>query len=111
MTAQTPKIVRHTPAANGVRSRAQSEELEALAKKPDEKIDFSDIPELDDGFFDNALRGDHFRPVKRQITLRLDAPTLDWFKRKWPRGYQTEINKVLIEYILAEQRKRQHDAG
>jgi uncharacterized protein (DUF4415 family) len=109
MTAQTPKIVRYTP--KGTRSKAQRKELEALAKRPDEEIDFSDIPELDALFFENSLRGDTVRPVKRQITLRLDAPTLDWFKRKWPKGYQTQMNRVLVEHILAVQREARKKAG
>lgn len=111
MTAQTPKIVRYSPPAKGARSKAQSKELKALAEQPEDKIDFSDIPELDDLFFENALRGDTYRPVKKQLTLRLDTPTLDWFKRKFPRGYQTQMNRVLLEYVLAVQREARKKAG
>ena len=41
-----------------------------------------------------------YRPVKKQITLRLDADVLSWFRALAPngRGYQTEINRVLREY-------------
>jgi len=81
--------------------------LKAVADLPDDQIDFSDIPELDDSFFENALRGDVLRPTKQQITLRLDAPIIDWFKRKWPKGYQTEINKALLEHIYSVQRNAQ----
>jgi uncharacterized protein (DUF4415 family) len=111
MTARTPKIVSYTPPDSGARPKAQREELRALAKRPDEKIDFSDIAELDDLFFENALRGDTYRPTKKQLTLRLDTPTLDWFRRKYPRGYQTEINKVLLQYILGKQREARKKAG
>jgi len=43
-----------------------------------------------------------YRPVKEQITLRLDADVLDWFRKKVPsgRGYQTEINRALREHML-----------
>lgn len=64
---------------------------ERLAKMEDEDIDTSDIPELDDTFFQNAeLRV----PVKKPVTLRLDADVLEWFKAGG-KGYQTKINQLL----------------
>ena len=51
------------------------------------------------------MRGRFFRPVKQQVTLRLDSNTLDWFKRRTPKGYQTDINRVLAEYVAAQQKK------
>ena len=41
-----------------------------------------------------------YRPVKQQITLRLDADVVAWFRANAPggRGYQTEINRVLREH-------------
>ena len=82
----------------------QTARLKAVADLPDSEIDFSDIPELDEAFFENALRGDLLRPTKQQITLRLDATIVEWFRRKFPRGYQTEINKALLAHIIAVQR-------
>jgi uncharacterized protein (DUF4415 family) len=48
-----------------------------------------------------------FRPVKAQTTLRIDSDVLDWFRRNAPngKGYQTDINRVLREYV-AEQVKK-----
>jgi uncharacterized protein (DUF4415 family) len=45
------------------------------------------------------------RPIKQQITLRLDADLIDWFRRhpEGDEGYQTRINRVLREYV------EQHD--
>ena len=45
-------------------------------------------------------RGLLYRPMKQQITLRLDADVVAWFKANAPdgRGYQTEINRVLREH-------------
>ena len=99
MTAETPKIVRYK---RKPLTEEQIARLDAVADMPDDKIDFSDIPEADDTFFDNAVRG-MFAPIKQQITLRLDSGTIAWFKRKKPKGYQTEINRVLREYILDAQ--------
>jgi uncharacterized protein (DUF4415 family) len=38
------------------------------------------------------------RPPKTQVTLRLDADLLDWFRAQG-RGYQTRINAVLRSYM------------
>ena len=36
----------------------------------------------------------YYRPIKKAVTLRLDADVLAWFKRQG-RGYQTRINRAL----------------
>ena len=86
-------------------SDEQIARLEAVADLPDDKIDFSDIPDDDEGYTGQYVRGPLFRPTKQQITLRLDANVLDWFKRQTPKGYQTDINRVLAEYVAAQQKK------
>ena len=57
-------------------------QLKALAERPDSEIDFSDIPELTDEQLKNAVRGRFYRPVKKQVTARLDADVLDWLKKQ-----------------------------
>lgn len=89
-------------------ARQRFSELEAQG---DAAIDFSDIPELGEDAFKNAERGKFYRATKRQLTLRLDADILDWFKRNHPRGYQTAMNKVLVEYMLSQQREARKKAG
>ena len=73
----------------------QAAEIESLAALPEDQIDTSDIPEILD--WSDARRGLLYRPVKKQITLRLDADVIAWFRANCPggRGYQTEINRVL----------------
>lgn len=80
------------------RQEAEIAALAALAALADEEIDTSDIPEILD--WSGAKRGLLYRPVKQQITLRLDADVVAWFKASAPggRGYQTQINRVLREY-------------
>jgi uncharacterized protein (DUF4415 family) len=85
-------------------TEAQREELERLSQMKDEDIDFSDIPRLTEKFWANAIpfRDRHlYRPVKQQVTLRIDADILDWFKRraKGGRGYQTAINAALRKVV------------
>ena len=42
----------------------------------------------------------YYRPIKKQLTLRLDADVVAWFKRRAAgRGYQTGINRALREHI------------
>jgi uncharacterized protein (DUF4415 family) len=76
----------------------QAEERAALAAKPEAAIDTSDAPEIED--WSDAERGRFYRPVKRAVTIRLDADLLEWFKRREPK-YQTAVNRVLREYMLS----------
>lgn len=82
----------------------QRAELERLAQMPDEAIDTSDIPPLDERFWTNATRFRDralYRPVKRSTTVRLDADVLQWLRGKG-RGYQTRLNAILREAMLRE---------
>ncbi len=74
------------------------ERVAEIANMPDEDIDYSDIPELDEAWFAKAeLR----MPVtKEQVTLRLDVDILRFFKAQG-KGYQTRINSVLRAYVDA----------
>ena len=91
----------------GKRTKKVSEpaELEALAALPDDRINFRDIPEVTD--WSGAKRGLLYRPVKQQLTLRLDADVVAWFKRRAPagRGYQTQINQALRQYVQQCQKR------
>ncbi len=40
-----------------------------------------------------------YKPLKKPVTLRLDADILAWFKRQG-RGYQTRINGALRELMM-----------
>ena len=77
--------------------QGQIRTLEAL---PDDQIDTTDAPEILD--WSDARRGAFYRPVKQQITLRLDADIIAWFKAhaRGGRGYQTDINGALREHVL-----------
>ena len=78
-----------------------------IAQMPDEDIDFSDIPPSGEGFWKNAVRGKFFRPNKKQVTLRLDADLIEWFKLQQggARGYQTAINAALRGVVEGKRRK------
>ena len=79
--------------------------LAKLAKRPDSAIDFSDIPELTGKFWENAVRNPFYRPVKKQLTLRLDADVIFWLRRHG-RGYQTRANALLRAAMLQDVNQR-----
>ena len=81
----------------------QRAELAALAALPDNQIDTSEAPEVLD--WSGARRGVFYRPVKQQVTLRLDADLVAWFKDRVEngRGYQTAINRALREYVRSKE--------
>jgi uncharacterized protein (DUF4415 family) len=88
----------------------QRERLRALDDLKDEDIDFSDIPPLTEKFWANGVRfrDRHlYKAVKKQVTVRLDADVLEWFKAKQggKRGYQTAINAALRKVVEEEIRK------
>jgi uncharacterized protein (DUF4415 family) len=74
-------------------------EIDALIALPETEINIADLPEVRD--WSDAKRGVFYRPVKQQITLRLDVDILDWFKNHHlqDEGYQTSINRALREYV------------
>jgi uncharacterized protein (DUF4415 family) len=71
----------------------------------DEEIDFSDLPEIPPEKFAQALVRKGLKPVirKSQITLRIDADVLEWFRGKGS-GYQSQMNAVLRAYKDAHEK-------
>ena len=80
-------------------SALQLRRLKKLSEMPDSEIDFSDIPEITN--WDNAVRGKFYRPVKKPVTIRLDADVLAWL-RSGGKGYQTRVNDTLRRQMRAE---------
>lgn len=80
-------------------TKRQRERLAALAEH---RIDLTDIPATHGVAW---ARPGSLSPIenKRQITLRIDADILDFFK-KTGRRYQTRMNQVLRSYMNAQQR-------
>ena len=69
---------------------------EQIATVEDESIDLSDIPELDDEFWERAVIVEPDRTD--QITIRVKRSVLAYFKAPG-KGYQTRINRVLESYV------------
>jgi uncharacterized protein (DUF4415 family) len=58
----------------------------------DSEIDTIDIPPVSD--WSRAVVGKFYRPIKKPLTIRLDADVLAWLKGAGS-GYQTRINALL----------------
>jgi uncharacterized protein (DUF4415 family) len=81
----------------------QVAELKALAGFPDEDIDLSDIPETSAEQWKNAVGGRFYKPIKQQITARIDSDVLAWLKAPG-KGYQARINAILRREMLAHRK-------
>jgi uncharacterized protein (DUF4415 family) len=79
-------------------------DFEKLAAMVDGDIDCSDIPELTREFLD-AVEWKIETPVKEQITLRVDKPVLDYYK-KTGKNYHKRMNTVLRVYAEMAQREK-----
>jgi uncharacterized protein (DUF4415 family) len=76
-------------------------ELAALSVKPEHEIDFSDIPQTSQGDWNGAQRGRFYRPLKKQLTVRVDADVLEWLKSQGS-GYQSRLNRILRQAMLED---------
>jgi uncharacterized protein (DUF4415 family) len=85
-------------------SRSDWARVDALK---DEDIDFSDIPELGEAFFQNA---DIRLPERKvPVCIRLDREVVDWFKARGKK-YQSRINAVLKAFIERQKKETRQGA-
>jgi uncharacterized protein (DUF4415 family) len=94
------KLVRKT-LSDSPMPPARKRKLAQLAARPDSEIDFSDIPRLKKSFWKNAVRNPFYRPVKQQLTVRLDADVVAWLRRQG-KGYQTRLNQVPRQAMIED---------
>jgi len=84
-------------------AKKRKSEMKDLVALRDSQIDFSDVPEVRD--WNRAVVGKFYRPIKKSLTIRLDADVLAWLKAHG-RGYQTRINKLLRAAMEGQSRRR-----
>lgn len=97
-------MLEYTPDALPKLTEERRKALAKLNALPLDQIDTSDIPELVDEQWTQAGRGRFYRPLKQQITTRLDADVLAWLKAGG-QGYQTRMNAILRRAMLAENKR------
>ena len=73
-------------------TKNKTKEIQALKRMKDSEIDLSDIPEIRD--WRKAAVGRFYRPIKKSLTIRVDADVVAWLKADG-KGYQTRINTLL----------------
>jgi len=103
------KIVKKS-LSDSLRSAGRKRRLKKLPRRPDNEIDTSDMPELTERFWQNAVRNPFYRPMKQQLTLRLDADVIAWLRRQG-RGYQTRANALLRDAMLEDLNPKRRKEG
>lgn len=85
---------------DAMQRRGESQtDWKALDEMKDEDIDTSDIPELDESFWNSA---ELVMPeAKERISIRVDRDVLEYFRKGGP-GYQTRMNAVLRSFVEAQ---------
>jgi uncharacterized protein (DUF4415 family) len=82
-------------------------QIERLVAMPDSDINTIDIPEAPAKNWAFASRPGLYKPIKKLVTLRLDTDIVSWFKdHALSGGYQTEINRVLRDYVQTRATRR-----
>ena len=84
-------------------SKTDSKRLDEMGESD---IDLSDIPEVSHEMFSKGIvrHGLNPRTAKRQVTFRLDADVIKWFRARG-KGYQTQINALLRAYMDAHRKR------
>jgi uncharacterized protein (DUF4415 family) len=81
-----------------------SEETRRAYEERDRRLDNDpEVPTMPPEFWASATIGRFYRPLKTQISLRIDADVLEWLRSKGE-GHLTRINEILRERMLAERR-------
>jgi uncharacterized protein (DUF4415 family) len=86
-------------------TKAQRARFEKLRNVKNEDINLSDIPELTEKFWKNAVRKQMFKATKSSTTIRVDNDVLVWLK-SYGKGYQTRINMILRAAMLNDKRSK-----
>ncbi len=82
-------------------SSEQKGELNALAARTDAEIDVTEIPPLTEAFWKQAVRNPFYKPMKTQLTVRVDTDVLAWLRAAGG-GYQTKLNTILRQAMLRD---------
>jgi uncharacterized protein (DUF4415 family) len=85
-------------------SDKERRELRRLADLPDSQIDYSDAPERSLLASDVQV-GRFYRPIKKLVSLRVDADVLHWFRGRGKK-YQTYMNEVLRREMQTNDREQ-----
>jgi len=74
-----------------------------LYQKRDRSLDHSDVPQLPPAQWAKGMVGRYYRPLKSQISFRIDNDVLAWLKSQG-QGHLSRINAILRERMESERR-------
>jgi uncharacterized protein (DUF4415 family) len=93
---------RASTTTNSAKRLKISEKTRKVYAKRDQGLDHDpDAPQLPPGYWSNAVIGKYYRPLKTQISFRIDNEVLDWLKSKG-HGHLSRINEILRERMARE---------
>ena len=79
-----------------------SDETRAAYAGRDKSLDDDPTaPQLPPEYWEGAVIGKYYRPIKTQISVRIDNEVLDWLKSKGE-GHLSRINDILRERMAQE---------
>jgi uncharacterized protein (DUF4415 family) len=67
----------------------------------DKTLDRAEVPQLPPEVWAKGTVGKYYRPLKTQISFRIDNDVFEWLKSKGE-GHLTRINAILREKMLRE---------
>ena len=80
-----------------------SSRTQGLYEKRDRSLDHSDVPQLPPAQWAKGMVGKYYRPLKSQISFRIDNDVLAWLKSKG-QGHLSRINAILRQQMDRDQR-------
>jgi|SRR5580704_19680165 uncharacterized protein (DUF4415 family) len=96
----------HRMKGNSMKRLAKSERRKQIRRFDairDDQINTTKIPEITEEQMRKGVVGHLYRPIKRPVTMRLDADVIAWLKQGGP-GYQTKANRLLRREMLKSRR-------
>ena len=99
MKQEVVKMVRYTRETMPPLTEQDLASIKRGGPEPGRIIDTSDMPVWTEEQWKSAVRGGFYRPVKQQITARVDADVVAWLKSSG-KGYQSRINAILRREML-----------
>ena len=88
-------------ASTKTRSVKISSRTRDLYEKRDRRLDHAEVPQLPPQQWAKGIVGKYYRPLKSQISFRIDNDVLAWLKSKG-QGHLSRINAILRERMEGE---------
>jgi uncharacterized protein (DUF4415 family) len=79
-----------------------SKRTRRLYEERERSLDRAEVPQLPPAQWAKGAIGKYYRPLKSQISVRVDNDVLDWLRSKGE-GHLTRINAILRKQMEREQ--------